>query len=510
MVSINKRYILLSLLIILNIILRFPVAPHERGMDSFYIHSLANSILTNGHAEWVIHPLSVIGLYPMSYPSGIPFLLSELSSVTGMNMESTILFISLFFGVLGVFSMYLLAKEIKDDNLFIFLAIFVFSTSPIFIDYTSWTITTRGALIALVPLFIWAILKCHNSQHRWMYIFLSMLVFTTLVTIHRAALLLVVFVIAYFVSLLIWSLSKRTRLNSKQKALFRKSTPFIFILCFIILILLPFSNIPIYSELFHFSRKVYSTFLFQDVRSPFLVLVNMMIYFVLKSGILIILVPVGLIAALRKQDSFNVRFISLSFLFFTGIIGLRAYTLISLLPIFAILTTLGFSRLISLFRGRKMLMSYMIIGCLLLSLIFSCFMVNHWLEPHPASAENPYMKSATYSTGLYLKNYAEDASIKGVSANRIRATFNMVSPDRDRHNIKTTFSLSNFGRTNLNPYKISIQMSSHRVDKQDLKYSIEHHTTNSEFFRSARREKEDKIYDNDLESIWYVQLPNHK
>lgn len=503
MASINKRYILLALLIILNIILRFPVTPHERGIDSFFVHSLANSILTTGHAEWIIHPLSVFGLYPMSYPSGIPFLLSELSSVTGLNMESTILFVSLFFAVIGVFSMYLLAKEITDDDLFIFLAIFVFSTTPIFIDYTSWTITTRGALIAFVPLFIWAILKCHNSQHRWMYVFLSMLVFTTLVTIHRAALLLIVFVIAHFISLWIWSLSKRIRLNDKQKAFFIKSTPFIFILCFIILLSLPFSNIPIYSELFHINRKVYSTFLFQDVRSPFLVLVNMMIYYVVKSGILIILVPVGLITALRKLDSFNVRFISLSFLLFTGIIGLRAYTLISLLTILAILTALGFSRLISLFRGRKMLMSYIIIGCLLLSIIFSCFMMNHWNAPDQASVRSPYMKSATYYTGLYLKEYAEDASIEGVTADRIHATFNIISPVIDSYNIKTSFSLSYFTRTHLSPYKISTQTLTYRIDKQDIKYNIEHHTTNFEFFRSARREK-DKIYDNNLESIWYI------
>lgn len=74
----------------------------------------------------------------------------------------------------------------------------------------------------------------------------------------------------------------------------------------------------------------------------------------------------------------------------------------------------------------------------------------------------------------------------------------------ESNNKKFTFSLSNFKRTNLNPYKI-IQTPS-RVDKQDIKYGIEYHHTpgNSEFFRSARREK-DKIYDNNLKSIWYTK-----
>ena len=35
---------LLFLLFLLNLIIRIPSIPHEKGIDSFFIHSLANSI----------------------------------------------------------------------------------------------------------------------------------------------------------------------------------------------------------------------------------------------------------------------------------------------------------------------------------------------------------------------------------------------------------------------------------------------------------------------------------
>ena len=67
-------------LIALNIILRIPTVPHEIGFDSFDIHILANSISAFGEARWWVHPLSVVGFFPLSYASSVPFILSGIGT----------------------------------------------------------------------------------------------------------------------------------------------------------------------------------------------------------------------------------------------------------------------------------------------------------------------------------------------------------------------------------------------------------------------------------------------
>ena len=84
----KMKIILFSLLIVLNLILRIPFYPHEYGADSFVIHILANSVSQFGHARWWINPLSVVGLYPYSECSAVPFILSEISQCTGIDGES--------------------------------------------------------------------------------------------------------------------------------------------------------------------------------------------------------------------------------------------------------------------------------------------------------------------------------------------------------------------------------------------------------------------------------------
>jgi hypothetical protein len=58
----------------LNIVVRIPVLPIERGGDSSLIHWMSDSIIIEGGAKWVIHPASVFGWYPYSYPSAVAHL----------------------------------------------------------------------------------------------------------------------------------------------------------------------------------------------------------------------------------------------------------------------------------------------------------------------------------------------------------------------------------------------------------------------------------------------------
>lgn len=122
----NRNFILLVLLILLNVVLRLPITPHGTGSDSFMFHELSNSIIQYGYAKWVIHPASIFGLYPYSYPSGLMYLLASISLLTNLSMENVSILFPMFLGVLGVFGAYLVAGEIKKNFLFQFLVAFSF------------------------------------------------------------------------------------------------------------------------------------------------------------------------------------------------------------------------------------------------------------------------------------------------------------------------------------------------------------------------------------------------
>lgn len=159
-ISKRNKLLFLSLLALLNIIVRIPSIPHERGSpDEFTIHILANSLSTFGHANWWVHPSSVFGFYPYSYASSAPFVYSEISQSAGMDLEWVAWIFCALMGIFVMLSAYIMAGQIKDDDLFKFLVAFAVSLSQGVLTYLTWQISARGVFIALLPLFIYLLLK---------------------------------------------------------------------------------------------------------------------------------------------------------------------------------------------------------------------------------------------------------------------------------------------------------------------------------------------------------------
>lgn len=160
----GKKLLLFFFLIVLNLIIRFQVVSHEIGIDSFGVHILTNSLSEFGSAKWILSPLSFFGLYPLSYTSSVPFLISGMFQTTGMGMESIIFVYGLLLGILSVFSGYLFAKALYPENdLFQFISCFIFSLCPAVLTYTTWTIPTRGLFVILCPLILYLLLMIAKS-----------------------------------------------------------------------------------------------------------------------------------------------------------------------------------------------------------------------------------------------------------------------------------------------------------------------------------------------------------
>lgn len=198
-ISKSKKVILFALLIILNIVLRIPSILHEKGNDSFFIHSLSNSITSFGCANWWLNWYSVFGLYPYSYASAIPFSLSgvsQLTGFTGLQMEKIILIFSVIIGLFSIFTAYILAGVIYNDFLFKYLTAFFFSISQGIMVFSTWEISTRGPFIIFLPLFMFVLIKKIKLRKT---ILLLITLITFLASIHHffyfSIILLVIFVV---------------------------------------------------------------------------------------------------------------------------------------------------------------------------------------------------------------------------------------------------------------------------------------------------------------------------
>jgi hypothetical protein len=415
-------YSLFGALILINIILRYPEGSHEVGSDSYLIHSYANSITGFGYATWIIHPYSFIGLTPDSYPSAVPFILSSLSQCMDLNLDITILLLSFVVGLIGLFGALLLAKQIKNDDIFIFMVGFLFSTSPIFLRFTIWTTATRHLFIALLPFFLWGLLRVRDSiELNWKYIGFSIIIFVMLMSTHRLGILLFLVILAFIVTYLIYKYFKKFEFNRVTHYTF----PIIWITVLLALIFLQIMNIGIYKNInITFSYQTGQYFSGSDSFSIFM---NWLIDYGSRTGILSIFGIFGFFVIFFKRSNpksnfkskrnFNEVLLLLILLFSSSFVLLGLYLSLFLLPILIILSCIGILwffyvlkkiKWLAHSRFRTSLSTLFIIGLIIVSVYFSFFMIKHWSKPNSVTNELPWIEEEIIDTAFYYNEYGEN------------------------------------------------------------------------------------------------------
>jgi hypothetical protein len=193
-------FLFLAVLILVSIAVRYPLVDHERFQtDSYTIHYFAKSITDDGYAKWTFHALSYFGYYPISYPSGSPFLLAEFSSVTGMDLELSILLMDVLFAVLFCLTAFLLARQFIRRSEYALLAAFFVVTGARFVDTTYWDASARGPLVVLVALALFVLFRAAaTGQTRLLT--LALLFGAGSFAIHHMAVLLALFGLGYLLA----------------------------------------------------------------------------------------------------------------------------------------------------------------------------------------------------------------------------------------------------------------------------------------------------------------------
>ena len=533
--------LIIGFLVILNVLFRFPITPHELGADSFGVHGMANFISENGYAKWIMHPLSFFGLYPLSYPSGAMFYLSGISQSTGIDTGYSILVVSTFLGVLGAFTTYLMAKEILDDDFFAFATAFIFSTSRVFLAYTTWTYTTRAFFMVLLPLFIWSLLRFSSSaQGKLKYMILTGVLLIILGTAHHVVLFIPLVLIAYFIAIFLNGIKHKF-----ESPFILRVIPPLFLALFTALFLMQFTGFTFYSPSYHEFQRGY---FFQGSESP-IIFLNMGIRYAKSIGILTILIPIGLVSLVFKSNKkLPEIFLLVLLLCFTPFLMDSRYTLTFLVPVLSLFISLGLlviPKAISKVKFKRA--EKVAIPILMIILLFSAFLPSFVVvgKSEHLPGYTSHMSERTYNAGLFMKDYGNGSTISndGFINERIKATSGALTfEDPDKYDFSTVRRIplsvilsehidtfyaiqdcyfdyrsyySGLHRNNVMSRTCDDNLARKICSGDNIRYAIANNYyptkwynkdlkkfEDSPFLVSVQKEKY-KVYDDSLESIWY-------
>lgn len=397
----RTNYALILLLLILNIVLRLQVVRQEIGIDSFMMHMMINSLTEYGYAKWVLHPLSLAGLYPYSYASSVLFLISGIQQTTSLEMNDVIFIYTILLSFLSVFTMYLMTSSFINDDFFKFISVFIFSTSPSIVSYTTYTIGTRPVVVILAPLLFYLILSLKTStrQVALILIFVSFL----FVTHHLFYFLIPIVIISIILNVLSHTHMSHLTIRKVLGQYSHIMYLLIPLLVFFVSLSFPF---------------VFNKFLY-DTGSKYNIIVPILNY-VRYTGPSIIYSVGGIVYLLFKQKkSVWEWLLLLSILILTAFIYIPTY-MKWLIPIF--LTPLAGMGVINFLKSQKVkYVSTLLIVILVINIIFTGYyqFLGHQEQSYHEREQRyyeRYIEESTYDTGMWIKQFAHG---KAISNDRI-------------------------------------------------------------------------------------------
>lgn len=383
--------------VLLSLGVRYPTTPHGVGVDSFLFDVLSGSILNQGHAAWIINPLSLFGVYPLSYPSGSFFLTASVVSTSGIHTELATLLASLIVGVLGIFTAFVMAREFWKNDLFAMSVALVFSLMPRFVTNTLWEVPTRGFLMALIPLFIWALLR--SIRYPTMKnVALATCVFLLMSLFHRLAILMAVVLVALVLTLLFATVMKILSLHYPKAFMspsFRARSRHLGLALYgttLVASLLGSGVLGVYAEGAYFSGD-----------NPAGTLGNLVVSLSRSVGILIPIAVIGVPVVLFKRNKSTPEYLYLSSPFaILPILFLRSYSGFYVVAFFALFIGMGCAYLSARLRGRVKALA--VVALLVVVPVAAGGAIK--LELPRIS----YMPSSDYNVGLYAR-YAVQGTI---------------------------------------------------------------------------------------------------
>jgi hypothetical protein len=471
--------------------------PHEMGDDSFYIHGLGQSIVDSGFIDWSLSPLSLLGLYPNSYASGVPTFIAIASQISGFDMEITIFFVSLFFGIFGIFSVYLLAGEFSDNAFFKILVSLIFSTAPIALKYTTWTISARGLFLMLFPLLIWALLRFYNSN-QIKHLLIFCITACAIISIHKMFIFIFPVVGCLIISHVFQIIQKKYTIIDNFK---RNQLVIIYFITVICLFIVSFFFIRDSWALRFVSlnKSQWYHFLFGTVFT-----------ITARYGFILIFLGGGIFYLLKSrfEENFTHIFLLVALFFFIPFLGHSMYFYEMLLPFFSIAAAFGILYVLSLSEKLTLSKKYPAIGIVLIIIsliIFSSLtMIVKYSNTDSAGYGN-YMYDETYNLVSFLQKETSGQRISGINQQISAYMHNSNNPVKENTMDDRQIMVS------LKPVPTNLgEMAAFIRNPFSTASSIKQAPTQNAYEillndRSVESPSKIKIYCNGFEELWYLR-----
>jgi hypothetical protein len=509
----------------------------------------------NGRIKWIFNPLSYFGLYAYSAPVGLVYVLSGCSQLTGLNVELSILLTGILISIFAALAAFIMALEFKKGDGFAILVAFVFSTAPFFISGTTWLASGRDWTVALIPFFVWALLRAFKKT-RYKYMFIAFLIFITMIMMHRIAWLTVLIVVAFIFATMLHPLMGKLEIFSAipERRKNRTVVFYAFLISFFIVICMQF--------LFPGAlgtrdiKTEYESSAIVSGSEIHILLLNIGINFIGKISLFAPLAVAGvLFIAYQNRIDITEKFLLLTSIFLLLFISLRNYISVIAMPFFAILISICMFKFASKLKTKNKNACFAIVTVFIItSGSYSWLMKDHWRETSFTYSPIP---EHTYNSAVYIIHYTDATFIVdlGYMGNMLSAISNRPSLPLGGASLHTQSHLQalfhNFTlpleETKINLVDITtisaetdwfyqpeggvyaygdwIAIMTTEVDDPDIKnllnnirYNITHAVftagsgakffsytalVHSEFMDSVRKTRY-KIYDNGCETIWYL------
>ncbi len=195
----KKLQIILLIVLIIALISVRITRDHETDFDSYWLHGMAESIQIHKSALWVFHPASLIGFYPMSYPSGTPFFLATFSELTGLSMSKTIMITSIILAIIISLMTFMLVQEIFHSWITSYLSALIIGLSPEIINYTSYNAGGRILIIPFVLLLTYSLIKYFKTK-KTKYLTLAVISLLYSLLTHRSVLFTIPIITSFIIA----------------------------------------------------------------------------------------------------------------------------------------------------------------------------------------------------------------------------------------------------------------------------------------------------------------------
>jgi len=378
-------------------VVRYPLVEHERYQaDSYFIHFLSQAIVDDGYAQWAFHPLSYFGYYPLSYPMAVPFLLAELSELTGLSIEVSILVANICFAAVFCIGVFVLARQFMQRPEYALLVTLFAILGARFVDTSYWDGSARGPIAVLIMLTVFAFLRAASTGQNRLFIVGILFGFACFAT-HHMAVLLVLFGLGYALAAFqIHYLFVKFKRERRKLAIAFNS------MVAIMIAVVAFGFFDFFGELAEANLQKTSLF---DINPPAVsILLNAAVSYANQIGFILPFAFLGIYTLLRRSRLTTEQLLPLTILFcFIPMLGNSIYVSMILSPLICVLGTMWLAELPQ--NERRRAFAFTVVVLLVASSIaLPLWSTQRWNSREYPGGDTVEVGNQVFNDAVYLSN----------------------------------------------------------------------------------------------------------